>query len=540
MDVGTAKLAPARARRRRPPPARRPRRHRDRLGRGLPAGCARGDRGPAGRGPHARAGRRLRALRAGRGGRAGVPRHRRGAARASWRRSSPPSGRPCCTPGWPPSIPPPRPRCCPSNGRRIVRALEVVALTGRPFPARLATGGPPRYDAVLLGVDRPTGELDERVARRVARMFAAGLVAETRTLLDRGLREGRTASRALGYQQVVAALDGHGDLGTRGGRHGARDAAVRPQAALLVPPRPADRLARPGPGSAGAGASYAGGMTGIAFAKGHGTENDFVVLPDPDGALDLTAARVAALCDRRRGLGADGVLRVVRWAALKDDATSPPSRASSGSWTTATPTAASAEMCGNGVRVYAHWLDRAGWLPDGGTAAARAPGPGCARCGSPATRWPSTWARRASGRRRPPTVGGADVRRDGRGRRQPAPGLRHRRRAGRAGPDRRARPRPRAVPARGERRVRVAGARRAGGDAGARARGGGDPLVRHRHGRRRRRRAARRGPGRPATSRCARPAAGCGSPSPTRRPCCTARPCSSRPASWTRLVGATR
>jgi tRNA dimethylallyltransferase len=95
----------------------------------------------------------------------------------------------------------------PSNGRRIVRALEVVALTGRPFPARLETGAPPRYDAVLLGVDRPTGELDERVARRVARMFACGLVAETRALLDHGLREGRTASRALGYQQVVAALD---------------------------------------------------------------------------------------------------------------------------------------------------------------------------------------------------------------------------------------------------------------------------------------------------------------------------------------------
>ncbi len=106
----------------------------------------------------------------------------------------------------------------PSNGRRIVRALEVVALTGRPFPARLETGGPPRYGAVLLGVDRPTGELDERVARRVARMFACGLVAETRALLDHGLREGRTASRALGYQQVVAALDGcvpypRGDLG---------------------------------------------------------------------------------------------------------------------------------------------------------------------------------------------------------------------------------------------------------------------------------------------------------------------------------------
>ena len=98
----------------------------------------------------------------------------------------------------------------PSNGRRIVRALEVVALTGRPFAARVPEAAAPRYDAVLLGVDRPTAELDTRIARRVARMFAAGLVAETRALLP-GLRDGRTASRALGYQQVLAALE-HGDL----------------------------------------------------------------------------------------------------------------------------------------------------------------------------------------------------------------------------------------------------------------------------------------------------------------------------------------
>jgi tRNA dimethylallyltransferase len=91
----------------------------------------------------------------------------------------------------------------PSNGRRIVRALEVVALTGRPFPARFPAGAAPRYDAVLLGVDRDAAELDARVARRVARMFAGGLVEETRGLLP-GLAEGRTAARALGYQQVLA------------------------------------------------------------------------------------------------------------------------------------------------------------------------------------------------------------------------------------------------------------------------------------------------------------------------------------------------
>ena len=100
----------------------------------------------------------------------------------------------------------------PSNGRRIVRALEVIELTGRPFRATLPGQRTPRYDAVLIGVDRDTAELDDRVASRVDIMMSAGLVDETRALLAEGLREGRTASRALGYQQVVAALDGSGDF----------------------------------------------------------------------------------------------------------------------------------------------------------------------------------------------------------------------------------------------------------------------------------------------------------------------------------------
>jgi diaminopimelate epimerase len=102
----------------------------------------------------------------------------------------------------------------------------------------------------------------------------------------------------------------------------------------------------------------------IRFAKGHGTENDFVVLPDPDGDLDLTAARVAALCDRRRGLGADGLLRVVRWAALKDDAF-PAEPGVEWFMDYRNADGGLAEMCGNGVRVYARWLERAGWLPGG-------------------------------------------------------------------------------------------------------------------------------------------------------------------------------
>lgn len=95
----------------------------------------------------------------------------------------------------------------PSNGRRIVRALEVIELTGGPFRASLP---PPRphYRVVSLGLDREPADLDERVAGRVDRMWAAGLVAEVEALAADGLREGPTACRALGYAQVLAQLDG--------------------------------------------------------------------------------------------------------------------------------------------------------------------------------------------------------------------------------------------------------------------------------------------------------------------------------------------
>jgi tRNA dimethylallyltransferase len=95
----------------------------------------------------------------------------------------------------------------PSNGRRIVRALEVIEITGKPFTANLP-GHESVYDTVQIGVDVARPELDERIATRVDRMWDAGLVDEVRTLEARGLREGRTASRALGYQQVLAALAG--------------------------------------------------------------------------------------------------------------------------------------------------------------------------------------------------------------------------------------------------------------------------------------------------------------------------------------------
>jgi tRNA dimethylallyltransferase len=94
------------------------------------------------------------------------------------------------------------------NGRRTVRALEVVELTGRPFSASLPTleYSDPATVQVGVDIDRPT--LDERIAERVDAMFAAGFVDEVARLVGEGLLEGRTASRAIGYREVAAHLAG--------------------------------------------------------------------------------------------------------------------------------------------------------------------------------------------------------------------------------------------------------------------------------------------------------------------------------------------
>jgi diaminopimelate epimerase len=99
-------------------------------------------------------------------------------------------------------------------------------------------------------------------------------------------------------------------------------------------------------------------MDRLTFAKGHGTGNDFVLLPDPHGELPLTPALVAAVCDRRRGVGADGVLRVIRSAAHPESA----ARAAEAEWFMDYFNAdgSLAQMCGNGVRVYARYLSEQG------------------------------------------------------------------------------------------------------------------------------------------------------------------------------------
>jgi tRNA dimethylallyltransferase len=95
----------------------------------------------------------------------------------------------------------------PGNGRRIVRALEVVELTGS-FTSTLPSWEYALEDVLQFGLEVPRQELDARIEQRVRRMWDEGLVAEVEGLVARGLREGRTASRALGYRQVLAFLDG--------------------------------------------------------------------------------------------------------------------------------------------------------------------------------------------------------------------------------------------------------------------------------------------------------------------------------------------
>lgn len=108
--------------------------------------------------------------------------------------------------------------------------------------------------------------------------------------------------------------------------------------------------------------------TTLSFLKGHGTENDFVIVPDPDNAVELPASAVARLCDRRAGIGADGVLHVVRSAAHPEAA----HLAGEAEWFMdyRNSDGSVAEMCGNGVRVFARYLQHAGHAEPGDLAIA--------------------------------------------------------------------------------------------------------------------------------------------------------------------------
>jgi tRNA dimethylallyltransferase len=99
-------------------------------------------------------------------------------------------------------------RILPDNGRRIVRALEVVAITGRPFSATLPEREYLDSKSLQIGIDIDRPTLDERIAARVQQMFDDGLVEEVQRLLESGLEQGRTARTAIGYREVTSYLRG--------------------------------------------------------------------------------------------------------------------------------------------------------------------------------------------------------------------------------------------------------------------------------------------------------------------------------------------
>ena len=349
MDIGTAKLAPAER-------AGVPHHLLDVLDVTEPprvadyqrAGAGR-DRATAGRGPRAGARRRVRAVRAGRGGRAGVPRHRPGAAGAAGGRAGRASGPAALHARLAARRPGRGRRVLPSNGRRIVRALEVVELTGRPFaapPAR-AAAPPLRRGAARAGPARPPSWTSgspagwtgcgrpawsprsragsPRAARRADGAPGAGLPAGAGRARRRADAEASARARdGRAPPGGSSAGSGPGSAATRGscwldaGAPDLVDAALAPSVAPCV-----------------------GAMTGIAR-----------VHQGPRHRERLRRAarpRRRARPDRRRwsprcataaaGIGADGVLRVVRCGRAPRPPRAPPSRASSGSWTTATPTA---------------------------------------------------------------------------------------------------------------------------------------------------------------------------------------------------------
>jgi tRNA dimethylallyltransferase len=99
-------------------------------------------------------------------------------------------------------------RIDPANGRRVVRALEILLLTGEPFAAELPAETTSWQPVIEIGLNSDRSNLVERLALRVERMWQQGLVDEAEALIAEGIREGKTSSRAIGYAQALAQLDG--------------------------------------------------------------------------------------------------------------------------------------------------------------------------------------------------------------------------------------------------------------------------------------------------------------------------------------------
>ena len=262
----------------------------------------------------------------------------------------------------------------PNNGRRVVRALEVIALTGRPFSATMPTREFVRPDRARRPAhrprgprrpDRPPGPPDVR--RRAASTRPAGSS-------PLGLREGRTASRAVGYAQALAVIDGRPSI-----EDAVADTALRTRRLVRrqeswfgADPRvgwfdPSSRrtLARPVVDAGRRGdpvrpRQWCAWLTGSPSPRGTARENDFVLVPDLDGALDLTAAQAQPW---PTGGPASAVTASSGWCPPTSP-TTPTVRAQAGAarWFMDYRNAdgSLSEMCGNGTRVFAAYLRREG------------------------------------------------------------------------------------------------------------------------------------------------------------------------------------
>lgn len=232
----------------------------------------------------------------------------------------------------------------PTDGRRIVRALEVVELTGRPFAASAPRIGTPRWNTAIIGLDWDTAALDDRLARRTEQMFEAGLVDEVHALLDQGCargspQPGRWATRRSSPTSTPVET-GRVHANRRSSAPAVTSAVNAPgSAATTASPGSTARRPTTSRQRCGHGGKY---PEQVKFAKGHGTENDFVILVDEPADIALVPSAVAALCDRRRGWAPTACFaspRPVRCCRPVSSSACPTaSPPKTGSWTTATPT----------------------------------------------------------------------------------------------------------------------------------------------------------------------------------------------------------
>ena len=252
-------------------------------------------------------------------------------------------------------------RIDPNNERRIVRALEVIRITGKPFSsfgAGVGACGATMFPVRLAGVWLPRTVLARRIAARIGAMRDVGLVEEVEALVRRhGARVSRTARQAIGYNEIIGVLEGQissvDDAFERALRRTATFAR-RQRMWFRRDPRIEWFGTPENPAAMTAGASaIVVAMSPIELSKLHATGNDFLVQLASERVPALDARAACSVCDRHRGIGADGLISVEPGRDGADCV-----------MVLRNADGGLAEMTGNGIRCLAWVAHRAG-LGDG-------------------------------------------------------------------------------------------------------------------------------------------------------------------------------